>query len=179
MELKEIIRKVVREQLSKAEKRKKRLKNRFAGYDDGEIIPKDMKALSRGVVRQEFNKYHSGADGKFSDGSDDGSCSDGDRQQIRNKKTCSASSADCGRKGDKWCRDGKKRTRKGMISEDDEPNDDLMRYLRAVIKSEIRSAIDGALAKKQKGAGCTRKDVLDYINSYEAASKGRLYGKKK
>ena len=66
-----------------------------------------------------------------------------------------------------------------MISEDDETNDDLMRYLRAVIKNEIRSAIDGALARKPKGAGCTRKDILDYINSYEAASKGRLYGKKK
>jgi len=174
---KEMIRKVVREQLSKKEKRKAKLKKTFPGYDDGEVIPKDMKALGRGVVMQDFNYQHAGSDGKFSDGKDDGSCSDGKTQKIRKKTSCKASSAPCGRKGDKWCRNGKTRTRAGMISEDDDGED--IRYLRAVVKNEIESAIRGALATRPKGTGCTRKDILNYINSYEAASKGRLYSKKK
>tara|TARA_R110002126_G_scaffold50801_1_gene139682 strand:- start:89 stop:622 length:534 start_codon:yes stop_codon:yes gene_type:complete len=171
------LRKIVIEKLSKVEKRKSRLKAVFSGYDDGEVVPKDMKALGRGILRTEFNKNHSGNDGKFTDGKDDGSCSDGKSQKIRKKDKCGASSADCGRKGDKWCRNGKKRTPSGMISEDED--NEQMRYLRGIIKNEIESAIRGALASKEKRSGCTRKDILDYINSYEKASKGRLHAKKK
>ena len=136
--------------------------------------------ISNKLKRQnEFNVYHSGDDGKFSDGSDDGSCSDGDKQQIRKKKKCGSSSADCGRKGDKWCRNNKKRTRAGMIKEEDIENDTIL-YLRELIKTEIENTIEKVLSRyKNERTSCTRGDILKYLNQYELASKGKLYSKKK
>ena len=150
---KEIIRKVVREFL----------------------IDNDVK------IKKEFNVMHSGDDGKFSDGSDDGSCSDGKRQQIRKGKKCGSSSADCGRKGVKWCRNNKKRTRSGVIKQDELDHDsDTIRYLRAMIKNEIEQTIEKVLTQyKNDRTKCSNKDILNYLNRYELASKGKLYAKKK
>jgi len=140
-----------------------------------------IEVLARDSVKQrnEFNLMHRGDDGTFSDGSDDGSCSDGGTQKTRKKDKCGASSAKCGRKGDKWCRNNKKRSRAGMIKEEDIESDTIL-YLRELIKTEIEETIEKVLVRyKNERTSCNREDILKYLNQYELASKGRLYSKKK
>lgn len=142
-------------------------------------VVREVLARDSAKQRNEFNVMHRGSDGTFSDGSDDGSCSDGDTQQTRKKKKCGSSSAKCGRKGDKWCRNNKKRSRAGMIKEEDMENDTIL-YLRELIKTEIEETIEKVLARyKNEKTSCNRSDILKYLNQYELASKGKLYSKKK
>ena len=150
---------------------------------DIDIIRKVVREVIKNSdikLNKEFNIYHSGRDGRFSDGSDNGSCSDGKTQKIRKGKKCGSSSADCGRKGAKWCRNNKKRTRAGVIKEDEiESESESIRYLRAMIKNEIEETIERVLARYQnERTKCSYKDILNHLNRYELASKGRLYSKK-
>ena len=164
----------------------------LAGYDQ-------LKALGRGVVRADeakkkapkknchaYQPYHAADDGKFVDpDKEPGSysmaspspdspedCTWGKSSRKSSNKSRQAVKQPCGRGAKHRCKDGSAKWEEGLIDEDQMTVDSA--YLRGIIGTELKKA----MANQMKQSGCSFSALIKALNSYAAAEKGELFGKK-
>jgi len=165
----EQLRSMVREQLSKHEKERRRRKGIF-GIDSKELFSTpELDRLARGIISDdcEGNSNHDSL-GKFSSNQTDGSYS------YPKAKGCKRKSGQFKRKGTKVLDDRSPCGRKDRkrLCKEDKGQKDL--YYRERLESLIRTTIKDEIAKAAKANNCTMNDILRFINTYEKAEKGRL-----
>ena len=166
------------EQLSKKEKKRRRNRAIFGSDPKTDWKDDEMEALGRGIILA-HNPNHAGDDGKFSDGTDDGSWSSSGKQHSRKGKNKGGSTAVCGRKPRS---DGKYyRCRDGSLDENEldlEPEIDAA-YLKAIVEKSVNQAVRAAMASVQKQTGCSLQQCLRIVNQLNQAEDGDLGKMKK
>jgi len=163
--------KMVREELSKAERERRRRKA-LMGFDSGEHIEDEyLKALGKGVIKDGCvgSAFH-GKDGKFVDpDKEDGSYS------LPKGKGCVRPTGQHKRKGRKTVGDrepcGRASATRALCKEDKKVKD---LYYRERLEALIRNTIKDELSKLNRSTGCTQNDLLRFMDKYADASKGKL-----
>ena len=173
------------EKISSKEKEVRRKKKLFPGYtDEDRTIPSRMKRMSNGIISDQ-NDCHSGADGTFSDCTDDGSYSYDGKQGERRGNKLGKSQAKCGRlkrsDGHKYrCRDGT--LREDEITKSSSPEGEHGKqidaaYLKATIEQAVRTAVSQALKNVSRSTGCSVQTCAQMYNMMNKSERGKLYDK--
>jgi hypothetical protein len=168
---------IVREALSKKEKKRRR-KKAIMGFDSSEHIDDEyLSALGRGVIKDGCvgSAFH-GKDGKFVDpDKEDGSYSlPKDKGCERKTGQYKRTGRKPGKNNEKCGRASKKRK---LCKEEDGKVKDL--YYRERLEALIRDTIKSELSKIKRPTNCTTKDLLVFMDRYSDAEKGKLGDKKK
>ena len=169
------LRALIKDELSKSEKEKRRKKRLFGYASEEHIEDEHLKALGRGIIKLEDcpgNAGHKKSDGTFAAVDDDGSYSLSGKdckkrktgQYKMTKGKAGPSRSPCGRKN-----------RKKLCSEDKQK--DL--YYREALENLIRTTIKQEIAKATRANNCTTNDILNWIDKFEDASRGKLGDKSK
>jgi hypothetical protein len=168
------LRKIIKDALSKSEKRRRR-RNKVFNYDIEDQTGDDyLSALGRGIIKDGCvgNAAH-GLDGHFVDpDEEDGSYS------LPKGKGCERPTGQHKRKGRKRVGDREpcgRQDRRKMCSEDMEQKN--LVYTER-LKSLIRRTIKDEISKAARKNNCTMNDILMALDRFEDASRGRLGDKK-
>jgi hypothetical protein len=161
---------------------------------------KELDRLAHGIAEKRKkkpdcvpgNKWHSEEDGRFTSKGKAGSWAGG--YERAGDSSCQAGKFKTKGDGKKLItrhKCGAKKTGKGKhpykcstsepVQESEQDQDAA--YLRAIIKQELQSFLDALKASKKQSqthsSGCTYDQLLKFMNSYEAASKGQMGKEKK
>ena len=169
------LRLLIKDELSRAEKKKRRKKAIFGFDSDEHIEDEHLKALGRGIIKLEDcpgNSGHKKSDGKFAKDDDDGSYSLSGKdckkrktgQYKMTKGKAGPSRSPCGRLD-----------RKKLCSEDKQK--DL--YYRESLENLIRTTIKQEIEKATRANNCTTNDILNWVDKFQDANKGKLGDKSK
>ena len=171
------LRKIIKDALSKSEKRRRR-RNKVFNYDIEDQTGDDyLSALGRGIIKDGCvgNSAH-GLDGEFVDpDKEDGSYS------LPKDKGCKRQTGQHKRKGRKTVGNREKcgrasKTRK-LCKEDEDFEQKNLVYTER-LKSLIRRTIKDEIRKAANANNCTMNDILMALDRFEDASRGRLGDKK-
>jgi len=165
----------LKDELSKDEKKKRRLRKLFGKSPTDDVgIPDDIKALSNGIIT-DSNPHHSAVDGKFSSGRESGgSWSLDGKQYQKSRGSKKIDRAKCGRK--KRADNHKYYCRSGKLKEQDKDASRAVRSLDdktlGMIKKMIKQEVAALL--KKRPTSCSIEDAARIVNLINRSEKGEL-----